>query len=101
MTVITRVRRGLSMGEVVVATAILAIIGSIVISTDLVVSSNDRERYDAVADTLSKLSQAISGSDPTNTQTSYKWVIQRYPRRLSQLTTPITTGGTDICGTAY
>jgi hypothetical protein len=101
MTVISRRRTGLSLAEVIVATAILAIIGSIVISTDIVVSSNDRDRYDSAADTLSKLSQAISGNDPTNAQTSFKWVIQRYPRKLSQLTAPITTGGTDICGTAY
>jgi hypothetical protein len=72
-----------------------------VISTDLIVSSNDRERYDTAADTLRKLSLAIGGSDPTNAQTSFKWVIQRYPRKLSQLTTPITTAGTNICGVAY
>jgi len=94
-------RRAFSLAEVITATAILAIIGSIVISTDLVVSSNDRERFDAAADTLQKLALAIGGSDPTNAQTSFKWVIQRYPRKLSQLTTPITTGGTDICGVAY
>jgi len=101
MTVTSLSRKGLSLAEVIVATAILAVIGSIVISTDLVVSSNDRERYDAAADTLSKLAQAIGGNDPTNAQTSFKWVIQRYPRKLSQLTTPITTAGTDICGVAY
>jgi prepilin-type N-terminal cleavage/methylation domain-containing protein len=94
-------RPGFSLAEVIVATAILAIIGSIVISTDLMVSSNDRERYDAAADTLRKLALSISGNDPTNSQESFKWVIQRYPRKLSQLTTPITTGGTDICGIAY
>jgi prepilin-type N-terminal cleavage/methylation domain-containing protein len=101
MAVTQRARRGFSMAEVIVATAILAIIASIVVSTDLVVSSNDRERYDAAADTLSRLALAIGGNDPTNAQTSYKWVIQRYPRKLSQLTTPITGAGTDICGVAY
>jgi hypothetical protein len=89
------------MAEVIIATAILAIIGSIVISTDLVVSSNDRERYDAAADTLGRLALVIGGSDATNAQTSFKWVIQKYPRKLSQLTTPITVAGTDICGVAY
>src|SRR4051812_46630101 len=93
MTVTRRARRGFSMAEVIVATAILAIIASIVVSTDLVVSSNDRERYDAAADTLGRLALAIGGNDPTNAQTSFKWVIQRYPRKLSQLTTPITGAG--------
>jgi prepilin-type N-terminal cleavage/methylation domain-containing protein len=101
MTVIKRPRAAFSLAEVIVATAILAVIASIVISTDLVVSSNDRERYDAAADTLAKLALAIGGNDPTNAPTSFKWVIQRYPRKLSQLTTPITTSGTDICGVAY
>src|SRR3954471_5753363 len=96
-----RMRAGISLAEVIVATAILAILGSIVVSTGLVVSSGDRDRYVAVADTLSKLAQAIAGNDPTNSQTSFKWVVQRYPRRLSQLTSPTTTAQTDICGIAY
>jgi len=94
-------RAGFSLAEVIVATAILAIIGSIVISTDLLVSSNDRERYAAAADTLRKLGLVVAGNDPTNTQNSFKWVIQRYPGKLSQLTTPITTGEANICGVAY
>lgn len=101
MTVTNTARRGLSIAEVIVATAILAIIGSIVVSTDLVVSSNDRERYDGAADTLSRLALVLGGSDATNAQTSFKWVVRKYPRKLSQLTTPITVAGTDICGVAY
>lgn len=97
----SQLRRGVSLAEVIVATAILAIIGSIVISTGLVVSTSDQERYSAAADTLSKLAQAIAGNNPTDSQTSFKWVIQRYPRTLSQLTTPITTAQGDVCGIAY
>ena len=67
----------------------------------MVVSSSDRDRFTAAADSLGKLAWAIGGNAPTNSQTSFKWVIQRYPRRLSQLTTPIAVGQTDICGTAY
>ena len=102
-TVTLRARkvRGATLAEVVVATAILAIIASVVISTDLVVSSNDRERYDAAADTLKKLAQAINSSDPTNTQTSFKWVIQKHPQKLSQLTKPILTTDRDICNVTY
>ena len=95
------VRTGVTLVEMIVATAIVAIIASIVISTDLVVSANDRERYDEAAETLGELALAIAGSEPTNTQTSFKWVIQRYPQKLSHLTTPITTGGRDICNIAY
>jgi prepilin-type N-terminal cleavage/methylation domain-containing protein len=94
-------RSGFTMVEMIVAVAIVAIIAAVIISTELVVSSNDRERYDEAAETLNDLSLAISGSDPTNTQTSFKWVIQRYPQKLSQLTSPITTGGRDICNVAY
>lgn len=102
-TVTLRARkvRGATLAEVVVATAILAIVASVVISTDLVVSSNDRERYDAAADTLKKLAQAINFSDPTNAQTSFKWVIQKHPQKLSQLTKPILTTDRDICNVAY
>jgi hypothetical protein len=96
-----RRRLGLSLVEVIVATAILAIIGSIVISTGLAVSSNDRDRYSTAADTLKKLASAIAGNDPTNAQTSFKWVVQAYPRKLSQLTSPITTAQTNICGVTY
>jgi len=101
MVVKAKQRLGISLAEIIVATAILAIVGSIVISTTLMVSTSDRDRYAALADTLGRLSKAIAGSQPTNAQTSFKWVIQRYPRKLSQLTTPITTGQTDICGVAY
>ena len=94
-------RCGVTLIEVVVAVAILAVIAAIILSSDLLVSPNDRERYDAAADALAKLTQAIVGSDPTNPQTSFKWVINRYPRKLSQLTTPITTAGTTICGNTY
>lgn len=94
-------RTGLSLAEVIVATAILAIIGSIVISTGVAASSNDRERYQAASDTLARLAQAIGGNDPTNAQTSFKWVVQAYPQKLSQLTTPITTSDSNICGVPY
>lgn len=94
-------KKGLSLAEVIVATAILAIVGSIVISTGMLVSTGDRDRFAAAADTLGKLARTIAANDPTSDQTSFKWVIQRYPRRLSQLTTPITTSQTDICGVPY
>jgi hypothetical protein len=84
-----------------VAVAIVAIIASVVVSTDLVVSSNDRARYDEAAETLGDLALVIAGNNPTRTQTSFKWVIHRYPQKLSHLTTPITTGGRDICNVAY
>jgi prepilin-type N-terminal cleavage/methylation domain-containing protein len=96
-----RRKAGFSLAEIIVATAILAILGSVVISTGFVVSSGDRDRYQSAADTLSKLAQAVAGNDPTNTQSSFKWVVQKYPRQLSQLTTPITTAETDICGVPF
>ena len=95
------VRAGVTLIEMVVGVAILTILASIAISTDLVVSSNDRERYDEAAGTLGEIAQVIAGSEPTNPQTSFKWVIQRYPRALSQLTTPITTAQTSICNVVY
>jgi type II secretory pathway pseudopilin PulG len=96
-----RALAGYTLIEIVVAAAVLVIIGAIVISTDLVVSSNDRERYEQAAEGLADLALAIGGSDPTNTQTSFKWVIQRYPQTLSQLTQPITTSDRNICAQLY
>jgi prepilin-type N-terminal cleavage/methylation domain-containing protein len=94
-------RAGFSLAEVIVATAILAIIASVVVSSRVVALSGDRERYQAVADSLSDLASAIGRSDPTTAQKSFKWVIRKYPAKLSQLTTPITTADRDICGTPY
>ena len=83
------------------ALAILTVIAVVAFFTVGDESSGDRERYDTAADYLYDLSQAIVGNEPTRGQTSFRWVIGVYPGKLSDLTTPITTGGTNICGAAY
>src|SRR5437868_6761578 len=94
-------RRGFTLWETIAAVAILAALATIVLSTDLVVSPNDRERYKAAADTLVRLREAIYGTQPTRVQTSFKWVIGAQPLRLSHLTTLITQSDKNICGVAY
>jgi hypothetical protein len=87
--------------EIVVAVGILAVLAAIFIFTGTGESKGDRERYDAVADALYDLTQSIVGNEPTRAQTSFRWVIGVYPGKLSDLTTPITTTGKNICGAAY
>lgn len=87
--------------EVLVSLAIIVVIAAIVISSDNPETPNDRARYDAAADALYRLAQAIAGNEPSLAATSFHQVVGVYPGKLSDLTTQITTAGTNICGTAY
>lgn len=87
--------------EVLVSLAIIVVIAAIVISSDNPETPNDRARYDAAADALYNLAQAIAGFEPSKTPTSFHQVVGVYPGKLSDLTTQITTSGANICGTAY
>src|ERR1051325_3089136 len=74
-----RVRRGVTMVEMLVAVAILALLAAMWMSSDNPETANDRQRYDDAADVLYRLTQAIVGNNPTRGQTSFKWVITVYP----------------------
>lgn len=94
-------RGGFSILEAIAAIAIVAIVGTILLSSDTPESKNDRQRYDEASDALDSLTEAILGNEPTKGQSSFRWVVGAYPGQLSDLTKPITQSGTTICGTAY
>jgi len=87
--------------EVVVGVAIVALVAAIFFFTIPSETAGDRERYDNVANDLYDLAQAIAGNEPTRGQISFRYVVGAYPSSLSQLTTPITTSNTNICGAVF
>jgi prepilin-type N-terminal cleavage/methylation domain-containing protein len=96
-----RIRVGFSLMEILTAIAVIAVIAAILVSNDNPETGNDRARYDAAADALNNVAQAIAATDPTKPPRSFHQVVNVYPGKLSDLTTPITTAGTNICGNAY
>ena len=96
-----RSRPGFTITEIITAVAVLAIIAAIVVSSDNPETSNDRARYDAASDALNNLARAVAGFEPYASPRSFHQVVKVYPGKLSDLTTPITTSGTNICGGAY
>lgn len=80
---------------------IVAAVSAVFVFTGRDETPGDREIYDEAAGDLYDLTQAIVGNRPTPYQNSFRWVIGVYPGKLSDLTTPITTSGTNICGNAY
>lgn len=96
-----RGRTGFSIIEVVAAVAVIAVIAAILVSNDNPETPNDRARYDAAADALNNLAQAVAGYEPSKAPRSFHQVVGVYPGHLSDLTTPITTAGKNVCGNAY
>jgi len=94
-------RKGITIIEVIVSLAILAVIGAAVLSTTNPERESDQARVQAVAEKLSVLRYAIAGHEPTQAATSFRQTIGALPSRLSQLTTPISTAQTNSCGQAY
>jgi prepilin-type N-terminal cleavage/methylation domain-containing protein len=94
-------KQGLTLIEVVVGLAIVAVVAAIVFYAIPRESPGDRDRYNGVATDLYGLAQAIAGNEPTRGQSSFRWVIGAYPSALSQLTTPVTTANTNICGATF
>lgn len=98
---IPRRRPGFTIVEIITAVAVIAIIAAILVSSDTPESSNDRARYDAAADALMTLTEAVAGYEPTRQRRSFHQVVGVYPSKLSHLTTAITTVDLNICGNAY
>lgn len=94
-------RKGLTILEVLVSMAILAIIGTVVLSNTNPESDNDTVRIQAVAVKLADLREAIAGFKPTQTAASFRQTVGVLPSRLSHLTTPITVAQTNSCGVVY
>lgn len=96
-----RPKAGFTLIEVVIGLAVLAVLAALFMYAGRDESPSDREIYDEVAGELYDLTLAIAGNKPTRFQTSFRWVIGVYPEKLSDLTSPITTAGKNICGVAY
>jgi len=94
-------RRGFSIIEIVTALAVIAVLTGILLSNLNPETPNDRARYDAAADALQQLGNAIAASEPTKKARSFHQVVGVYPSKLSHLTTPITTADANLCGTSY
>ena len=80
-------RMAMTLAEVLVALAIVAILAAIVIPQ--VGSQLRRGQVAAIADQLGNLRTAIS---------NYRENVNRYPTALVQLTTPLVLGDQDLCG---
>src|SRR5687767_12702872 len=85
-------RRGLTIIELVVVIAILAILGVVITSAAGGTSAalqSDQERINEVANELDILARAIAFFEPTKAPFSFKQTVGVYPSRLSQLTDAI------------
>ncbi len=101
---VLRLRRGLTLIELVVVIAILGILGVVIVSTtggSSAALKSDQERINEVASELDLLSRAIAFFEPTKTAISFKQTVGVYPSRLSHLTGGITTAKQNSCGTNY
>ncbi len=92
---------GFSIVEIVTALAIIAVLTGILLANINPETPNDRARYDAAADALRQLANAIAANEATKPPRSFHQVVGVYPEKLSHLTTPITTADKNLCGDAY
>lgn len=84
-------RRGWTVAEVLVALAIMAILGALVVPS--IISAVDRARVRAAEDSLKSLARGI---------TLFQDRVDAYPAMLTQLVFPIVAGSdAEICGAFY
>lgn len=101
---VKRVRKGLTLVELVVVMAILGILGVVIVSTTSGRSASqqsDQERINEVANTLDLLARAIAFFEPTKRKFSFKQTVGVYPSRLSHLTAAISPSKQNSCGQNY
>lgn len=96
-------RRGITLVEMVVAVAIIAIIGVTIILANASASQrsiNELDNIERAARVLTDLSEAMAlwTERRSGEPTSFFQIIGAFPGTLSQLTTPITTSDRNICG---
>ena len=82
--------RGFTITEILVALAIMAVLGALIVPT--IFSSVDRARADGAVESLEAIGDAVA---------LFADRVNEYPATLTQLVEPITAGDTDICGAAY
>jgi prepilin-type N-terminal cleavage/methylation domain-containing protein len=97
-------RAGLTLVEMTVAIALVAIIAIVVLISSAVSTSqpgqSDTDNIEKAARTLADLAEAIAlyTNDGSGRLTSYAQIIQRNPGTLSHLSTLITTAQRNSCG---
>jgi prepilin-type N-terminal cleavage/methylation domain-containing protein len=84
------VRDGFTIVEVLVALAITALLGALVVPA--ILASVDRARIDAAEKSLKAIAEGVN---------LFADRVQVYPSSMTQLLIPITTADADICGTLY
>lgn len=97
-------RRGLTIIELVIVIAILAILGVVITSSTGGTSAalqSDQDRINEVANELDILARAIAFFEPTKAPFSFKQTVGVYPSRLSQLTDAINPSKQNSCGLNY
>jgi hypothetical protein len=89
----TRSRNGFALATVLTVVAVIAI-GSVVILANLAAGERDRFRVARAAQVLHRfrIEMGEGGQSP-----SFRGDVGDYPRKLSQLSIPITIGDTDAC----
>lgn len=101
---VKRARPGLTIIELVIVIAILAILGVVIVSTtggSSAALQSDQDRINTVANELDILSRALAFFEPTKAPVSFKQTVGVYPSRLSHLTDSITTARQNSCGANY
>lgn len=83
-------RRGFTVVELVVALAIMALLGALVVPA--ILASVDRARIDAAEESLHAIADAVN---------LFADRVQVYPGTMTQLVIPIETTDTHICGGNY
>jgi hypothetical protein len=93
----TQERRGFALAVVLTTISVIAI-GSVVILANLAAGERDRFRVSRAAQVLNrfKIEMGENGQSP-----SFRGDVGDYPKKLSQLSIPITIGDTDACGENY
>ena len=83
-------RSGFTIIEVLVALAIMVVLGALVVPS--IVANVDRARIDAAEESLEGIADAVN---------LFADRVDEYPGTVTQLVVPITTGDADICGDTY
>ncbi len=83
-------RNGFTVVEVLVALAITALLGALVVPA--ILASVDRARVDAAEESLKAIGEAVD---------LFADRVQEHPGAMRQLLIPITTADADICGNPY
>ena len=82
--------RGFTVVEILVAMAILVILGALLVPA--IIGTVDRARVEGAEDSLDAIADGI---------TLFADQVNEYPASLTQLVVPITGADTDICGATY